>query len=636
MNRPALALACLCLATGCLLGGGGTETGLHGGGGGTETENVVGRAVNESGDPVAYARIQLRPADYLADLAPSEHPAPGVRDTVTDGQGRYGFTNLPSGSYRVEIGGTESGGAINDFMLPESGKGKVLVPDTLRPRGSIAGSIAPDSESQSACFVQVYGMQRIVQADLHGNFILYSMPKGIYNVRVSSQQPFRREALWKDITVAAGQRTTLDPVVLAKEAKLSFRIDSGAVRIDGLDSTNPVIFDNERWDNGPDNEYVWSKASTGSLNLRGAIVTRDFHNGNAMDVQLRKARQELWEARAAGFANLPDMIVGATARLAWPDSGSLENIVSSPSAGSELIVAEARKATPEKPLLVVVGGPLTTVANAWLTDPSIAPRMIVAGTYTYSMQPEDTVANYLVARKCRFVQWGRDYVWGGTPDTSRIRDIPPTIMGERLRVYLAQNTKTLPFGDLAPVAFLFNPRVWKSADIVKVNRSMEVQPASDITFDFVDIPEAGNDWAGFQSEFYAGITQARAYHPIALPGKVEAEAYSDMSKVTVQIADSTTGNESGAYADGGYGDYRITSAGGSFQAKIRYRSAGGAKLDGALDHASAPTVSLTLPPASDWGEADLPALALDPGEHVLSFTISGGSASMDWVDFTKP
>jgi hypothetical protein len=636
MNRPALALACLCLATGCLLGGGGTETGLHGGGGGTETENVVGRAVNENGDPVAYARIQLRPADYLADLASSEHLAPGVRDTVTDGQGRYGFTSLPSGSYRVEIGGTESGGAINDFMLPESGKGKVLVPDTLRPRGSIAGSIAPDSESQSPCFVQVYGMQRIVQADPHGNFILYNMPKGTYNVRVSSQQPFRREALWKDITVAAGQRTTLDPVVLAKEAKLSFRIDSGAVRIDGLDSTNPVIFDNERWDNGPDNEYVWSKASAGSLDLRGAIVTRDFHNGNAMDVQLRRARQELWEARAAGFANLPDMIVGATARLAWPDSGSLENIVSSPSAGSELIVAEARKATPEKPLLVVVGGPLTTVANAWLTDPSIAPRMIVAGTYTYSMQPEDTVANYLVARKCRFVQWGRNYVWGGTPDTSQIRNIPATIMGERLRVYLAENSKALPFGDLAPVAYLFNPGAWKSADIVKVNRSLEVQPASDITFDFVDIPEAGNDWAAFQSEFYAGITQARAYHPFALPGRVEAEAYANMSKVTVQIADSTTGNESGAYADGGYGDYRITSAGGSFQAKIRYRSAGGAKLDGVLDHASASAVSLTLPPASDWAEADLPALALDAGEHVLNFTISGGSASLDWVDFTKP
>jgi len=618
------ALAIAGLAAGCLFDGGG----------GTETEDkVVGRAVNENGDPVAYARVQLRPADYLTDLVSSEHAAPGVRDTVTDGQGRYGFARLPSGTYRVELGGTESGGAVTDFFLPESGQGKVLIPDTLRTRGSIAGSIAADSDSHSSGFVQVYGLERLVQADPQGNFILYGMPKGAYDVRISSLQPFRREAIRRNIAVAAGQRTTLDPVVLAKEAKLTFHTDSGAVRIDGLDSTNPVIFDNEKWDNGPDNEYVWSKASAGSLNLRGAIVTRDFHYGSAMDAQLRKARQELWEARAAGFINLPDMIPGATAKLSWPDSGYLENIVPAPSAGSELIVAEARKATPEKPLLVVVGGPLTTVANAWLTDPSIAPRMIVAGIYTYSMQPEDTVANYLVARKCRFVQWGRGYVWGGQADTSQIRSIPSTLMGERLRNYLFQNTKSLPFGDIAPVAFLFNPTVWKSADIVKVSRSMEVQPASDITFDFVDIPLAANNWDGYQSEFYASLIRSGAYHPIALPGRVEAEAYNAMSKVTVQLADSTTGNESVTYADSGSTDHRITSAGGPMAAKILYRSAAGAKLDLFLDHASASAATFTLPAASDWTEADMPALALDPGEHVLHVTISGGSAVLDWMDF---
>jgi hypothetical protein len=608
---------------------------FEGRGGGTETESqVAGRAVNDNGGPAAFARVTLRPADYLSDLVSSEHVQAGVRDTVTDGQGRYGFKDLPAGAYRVEIGGTESGGAINDFFLPESGKGKTLAPDTLRPRGSIAGSIASDSDSQDANFVQVFGMERLVQTDPQGNFILYSMPQGVYDLRVSSHQAFRREAVRRNVAVQAGQRTTLEPVVLAKEAKLSFRIDSGAVRITGLDSTNPVIFDNERWDNGPDDEYIWAKASAGSLDLRGNIVTRDFHTGTGMDGQLRRARQELWEARMAGFANLPEITLGATAKLAWPDSGFLEDIPSMPSAGSELIVAEARKATPEKPLLVVVGGPLTTVANAYLTDPSIAPRMIVAGTFTYGMQPEDTVANYLVARKCRFLQWARDYVWAGKTDTSLIRGIPPTLMGERVRAFLFANAKSLPFGDIAPVVYLFHPQVWKSADIVKVNRAMEVRPASDITFDFVDIPFLANDWSGYGPEFFGALANPRAYHALSLPGRMEAEAYTAASKAIFQPADSSTGNEFGMYADGGYTEHRIASAGGSFQAKIRYRSTGGAKLDIAVDRGPS-AASITLPATPDWTEAD-GTLALDPGEHVLRVTVSGGTAALDRIDFSHP
>ena len=47
------------------------------------------------------------------------------------------------------------------------------------------------------------------------------------------------------------------------------------------------------------------------------------------------------------------------------------------SEGARLIVEEALKATPEKPLYVCVGGPLTDIASAWLMNPEIGKNIIL-------------------------------------------------------------------------------------------------------------------------------------------------------------------------------------------------------------------------------------------------------------------
>ncbi len=503
----------------------------------------------------------------------------------------------------------------------------------MRAMGSISGAILSDSDSQSSNFVQVFGMERFLVIAGQAPFKLI-LPQGVYDIRLSSLGPFRREKIRYGIRVTAGEDTKLDPVELDKEAKLAYRVDSLGLQILGLDSTNPVIFDNEKWDNGPDDEYVWAKASAGSLDLRGTIVTRDFHNRTLLDEELVKARRELWEARAAGFANLPDPTPGANAILAWPSSGNLEDITPIRSAGSDLIVAEARKATPEKPLLVVVGGPLTTVAQAWLTDKSIATRMIVTGIYSYKLHPEDSVANYLVAKKLRFLQWGRNYLWGGTPDTSLAGSIPPTLMGERLRTYMRSYTRFMPLGDIAPVGYLFRRSLWSGANIVKVSRSMDVKPASNVNFDFVDIPAEANDYGGYQAEFYATLTDPRAYHAFALPGRLEAEAYTVASKATAQMIDSATGNEAVAYGNGGYTEHRISSAGGPVVPTIWYRSSGTGTLEIAVDGVEAG--SLQLPPASEWAAAELPPVTLSAGAHVIRVTVSSGSTTLDRIEFGQP
>ena len=611
--------------------------GCEGGGGGTETEhNVIsGRLIAAGNRPVKDAMVLVRPADYLTDPVSSERTDTTIKNTFTDAQGRYQVKDLPAGRYRLEFSTPQDPfGILRDTVVNAAREAIDLGTDSLLAWGSIAGAILPDSGTEASGFVQVYGMERFIMTDAQGRFTVF-LPQGVYDIRLSDRQPFRREKIQTKISVRAGEAMNLAPVALEKAAKLGYRLDSGGLQILGLDSTNPVIFDNEQWDNGPDNEYVWAKASSGSLDLRGNIVTRDFHKGASQDEQMKKARQELREARMAGFSHLPEMTLGATALLAWPASGNLDSLTPTRSAGSDLIVAEARKATPDKPLLVVAGGPLTTVAQAWLTDHSIAERMIVAGIYTYQMHPDDTVANYLVARKCRYLQWGRQYIWGGKPDTSLIKSVPPTLMGERVKAYLANNTKFMPFCDIAPVGFLFRRSVWRGADIVKVSRSMDVKPASDLTFDFVDIPEGANDFNGYQTEFYAALTDARAYHALPLPGRVEAEAYASQVKASPLVLDSASWNEGCVYGEGGYADYNANSTGGGFAGTIRYRSANGAKLSLSIDQGPA-AAELALPPASEWTEADLPSLAFPGGDHKLRISVSGGTATFDWLDFRQP
>ena len=47
------------------------------------------------------------------------------------------------------------------------------------------------------------------------------------------------------------------------------------------------------------------------------------------------------------------------------------------SEGAKLIIEEAKKASPERPLYLLFGGPLTDIASAWLMDPSISKNVIL-------------------------------------------------------------------------------------------------------------------------------------------------------------------------------------------------------------------------------------------------------------------
>ena len=122
------------------------------------------------------------------------------------------------------------------------------------------------------------------------------------------------------------------------------------LRIQGVSSNSSVIYDNDWWTDVPDAAYIWAKASLGKCDLRGNIITRctfGWEKGYAhkLEEQIQDSDKLLKAARASGLKNIPDPILGAKEALRKPESGKVTDTKHVPSPGSDLIVAEATKAT---------------------------------------------------------------------------------------------------------------------------------------------------------------------------------------------------------------------------------------------------------------------------------------------------
>ena len=171
-------------------------------------------------------------------------------------------------------------------------------------------------------------------------------------------------------------------VALAQATAVRYEIAEDRLQIEGLGKDCPLLYDNDWWFDTPDKSYLWAKASLGQADLRGNIVTRDmwdWQKGYLYRLQqgMDDAEKSVGIARRSGLKNIPDPVPGCDRAFERPASGEVGDTKIVQSKGSELIVAEARKATSDKPLVIFVGGPLNTVANAYLIDPSIAERIVV-------------------------------------------------------------------------------------------------------------------------------------------------------------------------------------------------------------------------------------------------------------------
>ncbi len=203
------------------------------------------------------------------------------------------------------------------------------------------------------------------------------------------------------------------------------------------DRSCPVVYDNDDHRDTYADEFLLALASAGEIDLRGMITTTPCGIDNPLvpeedfEAFVAGRAEIVAKARRSGLGNLPDPVAGPCRALRRPPSSRIDDTVPIDTPGSRLIVEEARKADPDAPLVILTGGPLTAVADAYLLDPGIAEHVVVAsllGTRDDMADyngATDAWAAYIVLERLRYVQFPAGCGPASVPK-ARLRQLPDT------------------------------------------------------------------------------------------------------------------------------------------------------------------------------------------------------------------
>jgi gliding motility-associated-like protein len=265
----------------------------------------------------------------------------------------------------------------------------------------------------------------------------------------------------------------------------------------------------------PEDEFLWLKAHNGKVKLVGNIITRDmigcvFPVGQTCNLTMQQTMDgwnSTWAvAQAAGLKNVPKPIAGAGEIVLRPASGRIEDTRFKSSPGADLIISEAHKASAAKPLVIFVGGNVSTVANAYLKDPSIAPKIVVLQIHGYHNYPNKTVsynttdpwATYVVMKKFKYVNWAGDSrSWYWTPrknvnlTQAMVNTLPNNPLANAVKTWYSRFFARESLADAPMVLYFFNNSLWRA-----VERRMENgQITSSDNFDYLMV--SGNNWTSY-------------------------------------------------------------------------------------------------------------------------------------------
>lgn len=340
-------------------------------GGATETETgtaqLIGEVKRPDGRPAVGARVRLRPSGFRADsLAEPDTGGIVMGDTVTDAAGRFTFNRVLVGDYQVEAVYSEIYGATARFKIPSGFKRYELARLILQSVLTVTGRVRFSDSSTGPAHVHVLGTEHWAMADSStGFFMLTDMPRGVFDLRVSTPQPFFLAKDFPGKVVEGPAPLHLGDLVLDKALKQAFALAGGKLTLTGIDGGNPVVYDNDFGKNTWDNEFLWALASLGRVDLRGNIATLVPRNPQAVAPEILSSwAREARICRLSGMRNIPEPIQGSSRKLNLPPGGRWQDIVTQSNPGVQLLVAEARKASVEKPLVVVANGELTN-ADSW-------------------------------------------------------------------------------------------------------------------------------------------------------------------------------------------------------------------------------------------------------------------------------
>lgn len=304
-----------------------------------------------------------------------------------------------------------------------------------------------------------------------------------------------------------------------------YKVDHGVVKLSGVGPMNPIVYDNDWWFDVFDNNYLWARASASHANLRGNIVSRDMWDWQKgyqypMEQCVKDAEKALDLARRSGLKHIPDVTPGSDRVLMRPESGRIEDTKSFPSAGSKLIVKEALAASQDKPLIVIAGGPLTTVANALLTNPEVAPNLVVFNLTVSSngYNGKDSWSAYIVAKRTRLVDWATGSFWDKnsvfTEDDFDALPRNPFCDGMR-RLIRSDLGKANQLGDGAALVWLWQHRCWSKAQSRRAvwrDRFVVFEETDDASqADVLEVPKSGTRLEESRDEFFRAFAQPNLF-----------------------------------------------------------------------------------------------------------------------------
>jgi len=183
------------------------------------------------------------------------------------------------------------------------------------------------------------------------------------------------------------------------------------------DRRSPVIYVKDWPRNCYTDDYAMALASSGRIQLVGIATASSvapyngFVSSDDYERFVVERSRSVKLARTSGLCNVPDPIRGPTGHLEKPASRRIEDTTPLDSEGTRLVVDFARRATDRNPLVVAACTGLTIAADAYLLDPGIADRMVVAwlGGHEHDMADydgwSDGWAAYIALCRLRLVQF---------------------------------------------------------------------------------------------------------------------------------------------------------------------------------------------------------------------------------------
>jgi hypothetical protein len=249
----------------------------------------------------------------------------------------------------------------------------------------------------------------------------------------------RRSELAARRARGAAARAGVAAVVLAA-AGCTETLDAGSNHPHGLlpvDERNPIVLFNDNVYDNWQGEYAMLLANGGGPTLAGIVVSTGGQ-WTSLDDNIKGWRALVAAAKAGGLRNIPNPTPSTVnPLLVRPESGVIDKTLPNNSEGAYFIVSEsARLSLPYRPLVVVTGGRLTDVADAYLIDHSVADRVVVVsslgslmadagGAMTAPNGEMDRWADTIVTAKFRYVQVSAFYDQTTDVPDSRISDLPP-------------------------------------------------------------------------------------------------------------------------------------------------------------------------------------------------------------------